>query len=67
MSGAIMNKVWDFLGVSTGTEEEFNENENEIDPQYAMAVFEKNIETRTFQFDAFNSIIRTLYVLSRKQ
>ena len=29
MSGAIMNKVWDFLGVSTGTEEEYNENENE--------------------------------------
>ena len=29
MAGAIMNKVWDFLGVDTGAEEiEENENEN---------------------------------------
>ncbi|MBQ3145599.1 MAG: cell division protein SepF [Clostridia bacterium] len=29
MSGAIMNKVWDFLGVDTGAEEEIeNENDN---------------------------------------
>ena len=29
MAGAIMNKVWDFLGVDTGTEEEVeNENDN---------------------------------------
>lgn len=29
MSGAIMNKVWDFLGVDTGSEEDIdNENEN---------------------------------------
>ena len=29
MAGAIMNKVWDFLGVDTATEEaEENENEN---------------------------------------
>ena len=30
MAGAIMNKVWDFLGVDTGTEEEI-ENENAVD------------------------------------
>ena len=29
MAGAIMNKVWDFLGVDTGAEEEIEENENE--------------------------------------
>lgn len=29
MAGAIMNKVWDFLGVDTGSEEENIENENE--------------------------------------
>lgn len=29
MAGAIMNKVWDFLGVDTGTEEEPIENEND--------------------------------------
>lgn len=29
MAGAIMNKVWDFLGVDTGAEEEPIENENE--------------------------------------
>lgn len=29
MAGAIMNKVWDFLGVDTGAEEEPVDNENE--------------------------------------
>ena len=29
MAGAIMNKVWDFLGVDTGADEEIEENENE--------------------------------------
>ena len=28
MAGAIMNKVWDFLGVDTGAEEEVEENDN---------------------------------------
>ena len=30
MAGAIMNKVWDFLGVDTGASEEEIENENDI-------------------------------------
>ena len=30
MAGAIMNKVWDFLGVDTGASEEEMENENDI-------------------------------------
>lgn len=29
MAGAIMNKVYDFLGIEAGNEEEINENENE--------------------------------------
>ena len=38
MAGAIMNKVWDFLGVETATEEEMIENENVYD-------YDKEIET----------------------
>lgn len=34
MSGAIMNKVWDFLGVDTSASEEENENENVYDINY---------------------------------
>lgn len=30
MAGAIMNKVWDFLGVDTGASEEEMENENDV-------------------------------------
>lgn len=30
MAGAIMNKVWDFLGVETGTADEEIENENDV-------------------------------------
>ena len=30
MAGAIMNKVWDFLGVDTGASEDELENENEV-------------------------------------
>ena len=42
MAGAIMNKVWDFLGVDTGAEEEPIENENENVYTYN---YDKEIET----------------------
>ena len=41
MAGAIMNKVWDFLGVDTGAEEEI---ENENDNVYTYN-YDKEIET----------------------
>ena len=30
MAGAIMNKVWDFLGIDTGATDEEMENENDV-------------------------------------
>ena len=42
MAGAIMNKVWDFLGVDTGVEEEIEENENENVYTYN---YDKEVET----------------------
>ena len=42
MAGAIMNKVWDFLGVDTGVEEEIEENENENVYTYN---YDKEIDT----------------------
>lgn len=46
-------------GIMTGTYfmmSKLNEDEDKIDPQYAMAVFERNVETREFQFDAFDKL-----------
>ena len=42
MAGAIMNKVWDFLGVDTGAEEEAIENENDNVYTYN---YDKEVET----------------------
>ena len=42
MAGAIMNKVYDFLGIETANEEEFIENENENVYSYN---YDRDIET----------------------
>ena len=50
MAGAIMNKVWDFLGVDTGVEEiEENENENVYTYNYDKEIdTEEEIEEKSF-------------------
>ena len=42
MAGAIMNKVYDFLGIETGNEEEIAENESENLYSYN---YDKEVET----------------------
>ena len=44
MAGAIMNKVLDFLGVESNTEEEYIENENENVYEYS---YDKEVEEET--------------------
>ena len=48
MSGAIMNKVWDFLGVDTSNEEESTENENLYDYNYNKETAEDEPEEKGF-------------------
>ncbi len=49
MAGAIMNKVWDFLGVETGTEEEIeNENDNVYTYNYDKETEEEEQEEKGF-------------------
>ena len=50
MAGAIMNKVYDFLGIETGNEEDLaeNENENMYSYNYDKDVEEEEPEKRSF-------------------
>ena len=48
MAGAIMNKVYDFLGIETGNEEDLAENENMYSYNYDKDVEEEEPEKRSF-------------------
>ena len=53
MAGAIMNKVWDFLGLETVTEEEMIENENENVYEYN---YDKEVEAEETEEKGFLGI-----------
>ena len=59
MAGAIMNKVWDFLGIDTSAEEEMLENENENVYAYNYdkeEVAEEEVEEKSF-FGRKNKVV----------
>lgn len=57
MAGAIMNKVWDFLGVETATEEEIVENENVYDYNYDKEVEAEETEEKGFFGKKFGKVV----------
>ena len=52
MAGAIMNKVWDFLGVETGATEEELENENMYTYNY-----DKEVDTEEEQEEKSQKVV----------
>ena len=57
MAGAIMNKVWDFLGVETATEEEIIENENVYDYNYDKEIETEEPEEKGFFGKKFGKVV----------
>ena len=61
MAGAIMNKVLDFLGVESNTEEEYIENENENVYEYS---YDKEIEEETEEKGFFGKSLNLWCLIS---
>ncbi|MBQ2917336.1 MAG: cell division protein SepF [Clostridia bacterium] len=57
MAGAIMNKVWDFLGVDTATEEEVMENENVYEYNYEKEEEIEEPEEKGFFGKKFGKVV----------
>jgi cell division inhibitor SepF len=57
MAGAIMNKVWDFFGVDTATEEEMIENENLYEYNYDKEEEIEETEEKGFFGKKFGKVV----------
>ncbi len=57
MAGAIMNKVWDFLGVDTASEEEVMENENVYEYNYEKEEEIEEPEEKGFFGKKFGKVV----------